>query len=239
MHHITFSIIIPVYNEEENICILHDALREVFTSLSGHYEILWVNDGSTDKSLEILSELKHRSSTNRIIHFSQNHGQTAALAAGFSKAQGDILITLDADLQNDPRDIPGMLEQLPEYDMVAGWRFERHDTFIRRISSRIANSVRNRFTWDNIMDTGCSLKVYKKECLQNIKLFNGMHRFLPTLIRNEGYSVIQYKVRHHPRLHGTSKYGIGNRLWRGIYDLIAVRWMLKRSLRYKNDMKEL
>ncbi len=236
---IKYSIIIPVYNEEDNISILYQRIKKVMDKLNKPYEIIWVNDGSIDNSLNILKKLKEKDKVNRVISFKRNHGQTAAMDAGFRNAKGEIFITLDADLQNDPEDIPKMLKLLDEYDMVAGWRYKRQDNFIRRLSSKIANWIRNKLTYDNIADTGCSLKVYKRECLENIKLFEGLHRFLPTLIKNEGFKVTQMKVKHHPRKYGKSKYGVMNRAFKALKDLFAVRWMIQRSLRYKKDMEEL
>jgi glycosyltransferase involved in cell wall biosynthesis len=163
----------------------------------------------------------------------RNRGQTAAFDAGFKAARGRAIVTLDADLQNDPRDIPALLAELARHDAAVGYRSQREDDWLRRISSRLANAVRNRLSGDDIIDTGCSLKAFRTECLGDIKLFTGMHRFLPTLLRIEGRSVVQVPVNHRPRHAGTSKYGVWNRAFRALADLLAVRWMKKRRLDYE------
>ena len=171
----------------------------------------------------------------RTISFSRNKGQSAALAAGFRYATGDVTITMDADLQNDPRDIPEMLKHYGTYDMVTGWRFNRQDNFGKRISSKIGNGVRNLLTREHIHDTGCSLKIMRSSILKEIKLYKGLHRFLPTLFRIEGGSVIEVKVHHRPRLHGISKYTNLRRGIEGLYDLLVVRWMISHSISLKNE----
>ena len=168
----------------------------------------------------------------RLIRFGHNHGQTAAFAAGFDKARGDIIVTMDADLQNSPSDIPLLLTAIKDYDVVCGWRHKRNDPWIKKISSKVANSVRNSLSEESIADTGCSLKAFRRECFKNIKLYNGMHRFFPTLMKMEGFSVTQVKVGHYPRIHGHSKYNISNRLFASFKDLLAIRWMKKRQINY-------
>ena len=168
----------------------------------------------------------------RLIRFGHNHGQTAAFAAGFDKARGDIIVTMDADLQNSPSDIPLLLTAIKDYDVVCGWRHKRNDPWIKKISSKIANSVRNSLSEESIADTGCSLKAFRRVCFKNIKLYNGMHRFFPTLMKMEGFSVTQVKVGHYPRIHGHSKYNIRNRLFASFKDLLAIRWMKKRQINY-------
>ena len=227
------SIVIPVYNEQDNIKPLIGELREVLHDLGRSYEIVFVDDGSRDRSFEILTELASQNPQIRVIRFRKNTGQTAAFDAGFRAAQGDIVITMDADLQNDPHDIPHLLEKIGEFDVVCGWRHNRRDPWIKIISSKIANFVRNKLSQEEIVDTGCSLKAYKRECLQKLKLFNGMHRFLPTLAKMEGCTVTQVKVNHRPRRFGTTKYNISNRMVRAFTDLLAVRWMKKRHLNYE------
>jgi dolichol-phosphate mannosyltransferase len=227
------SIVIPVYNEEENIKPLIAELGEVLPALGRSYEIIFVDDGSRDRSFEILQEAALQDPLIRIIRFKKNAGQTAAFDAGFKAAQGDIVVTMDADLQNDPHDIPPLVEKIREFDIVCGWRHERKDPWIKIVSSKIANFVRNKLSQEEIVDTGCSLKAFKRECLQHLKLFNGMHRFLPTLAKMEGFTVTQVKVNHRPRKFGTTKYTISNRMVRAFTDLLAVRWMKKRHLDYK------
>ncbi len=235
------SIVIPVYNEEENIPILVSELKGTLASLGKSYEILFIDDGSRDNSLERLVEARRENPAIRIISFAENAGQTAAMDAGFRSARGEIIITLDADLQNSPRDIPLLLAKMPEYDIVCGWRAERNDPWIRKISSKIANTVRNALSHETIHDTGCSLKAYKRACFEKIKLYHGMHRFLPTLFKMEGFRAVEVKVGHHPRKYGLSKYNIRNRLFRSFMDLLAVRWMKKRQIRYqiRKDVSDL
>lgn len=227
------SLVIPVYNEEDNIKPLSAELREVLPALGRSYEIIFVDDGSHDRSFEILQEVASYDPQIRIIRFEKNTGQTAAFDAGFKAAHGDIVVTMDADLQNDPRDIPRLVEKIGKFDVVCGWRHQRRDPWIKIVSSKIANFVRNKLSQEEIADTGCSLKAYKRECLQQLKLFSGMHRFLPTLAKMEGCTVTQVKVNHRNRRFGTTKYTIGNRMVRAFTDLLAVRWMKKRHLNYK------
>ena len=226
------SFVIPVYNEEDNLLILYQKIMETVPDINMDYEILFVDDGSIDKSLEILKEIKGKDSNVKVVVFQENRGQSAAIAAGFKHASGTLVVTLDADLQNDPSDIPEMLKYIPQYDVVCGYRAKRQDNLVRILTSKISNYVRNKVTKDNIIDTGCSLKIYKKEYLDKIKLFKGMHRFLPTLLRLEGAAIHQVKVKHHPRKYGLSKYGIKNRIG-AVIDLLAVRWMINRHISYK------
>jgi dolichol-phosphate mannosyltransferase len=227
------SIVIPVYNEEENIKPLVSELGHVLKGVKKSSEIIFVDDGSRDRSFAILKEAASRDSQIRIIRFRRNAGQTAAFDAGFGAALGDIVVTMDADLQNDPHDIPRLLEKIGRYDVVCGWRHKRRDPWIKIVSSKIANFVRNKLSQEEIVDTGCSLKAFKRECLKEMKLFNGMHRFLPTLAKMEGFTVTQVKVNHRPRRFGRTKYNIHNRMVRAFADLMAVRWMKKRHLTYE------
>ena len=196
-------------------------------------EIVAVDDGSTDGSAAVLDQLRGVHPLLRVIRLTRNAGQTAALDAGFRRSRGAVIVTLDADLQNDPGDIPTLLANLEGFDAVVGVRRTRRDNLIRRISSRVANYVRNRLSDEDITDTGCSLKAYRREVLDRLVLYNGMHRFLPTLIKMEGFRVREVPVGHRPRRHGRSKYGIGNRLVPAFVDLMAVRWMKKRRLHYE------
>ncbi|MCJ7664399.1 MAG: glycosyltransferase family 2 protein [Desulfobacterales bacterium] len=227
------SIVIPIYNEQDSIKPLIAELREVLNGLNKSYEIIFVDDGSRDRSFEILKAAAAHDPQVRVIRFRRNAGQTAAFDAGFRAAQGDIVVTMDADLQNDPHDIPRLLEKIGKFDVVCGWRYERNDPLIKIISSKIANFVRNKLSREEIVDTGCSLKAFRRESLQNLKLFNGMHRFLPTLAKMEGFTVTQVKVNHRPRRFGRTKYNIRNRMVKAFADLLAVRWMKKRHLTYE------
>lgn len=222
------SVIIPVYNEEESLVPLFDVLQEVLQELERSFEILIVDDGSTDGSPAVMERLKKENSRIRIIRHGSNYGLSAAMGSGFRMARGSILATMDADLQNDPRDLPLLLSKLGEADAVVGWRHERRDPLVKKLSSLAANWIRNRLTDDDIHDTGCSLKVFRREFIQRVKMFKGMHRFLPTLLKLEGARVLQVKVRHHPRRYGEAKYHLANRLWGPLFDLLAVRWMKQR-----------
>lgn len=227
------SVVVPVYNERDNLAPLVEELLPVLRTLGRTFEIVLVNDGSTDGSGEAIDALVSRGVGVRGIHFRANRGQTAAFDAGFRRARGRVVVTLDADLQNDPADIPRLLEALEGHDAAVGWRRERHDTVVRRWSSKIANAVRNRLSGDDIIDTGCSLKAFRAEVLAPIRLYTGLHRFLPTLVKMDGGSVVQLPVNHRERRAGTSKYGISNRAVRAFLDLLAVRWMKNRRLGYE------
>jgi len=222
------SVVIPVYNEEESLPILAAELQAVLAGLGRSSEILYVDDGSTDGSPGVLRRLAEEDPAVRVIRQRRNAGQSAALDAGFRFARGAVVVTLDADLQNDPADIPRLLERMDEFDVVSGVRTHRQDTWVRKASSRIANRVRNRLTHDNVTDVGCTLRACRAEHLRRVPLFTGMHRFLPTLLKMAGARTTEIPVNHRPRLHGQPKYTIGNRLWRALADLFAVRWMQKR-----------
>jgi glycosyltransferase involved in cell wall biosynthesis len=229
------SVVFPVYNEEENIPIL---LREIAAALKGRgwtYEIVAVDDGSTDRSLEVLRASRGEYPMLRVLALEKNSGQTAALDAAWRGARGRYVVSLDADLQNDPADIPVMMERLQQSgaDMVIGVRVNRADTWSRKMQSKIGNGVRNWITGDRITDTGCSLKLVRREAVDRVHLFTGMHRFLPTLVRYAGYQVVEMPVNHRARRFGQSKYGAMNRAFRGLADCFAVRWMGKRMLTYR------
>jgi dolichol-phosphate mannosyltransferase len=230
---IDISVVVPVYNEEKNLPLLISQLAEVLQPLGKSYEMVFVDDGSTDKSRKILKEMAVEYPEIRMIGFKRNCGETAAGAAGLKEAKGAIVMTIDADLQNDPKDIPTMLDYLKEYDMVTGWRQKRDDPWVKRITSKIANKIRNGLSGEMIQDSGCTFRAYKRECLQNLKLYKGMHRFMPTLVKMEGYRVIEIPIAHHPRKFGVSKYTTWNRTWRAFVDLLAVRWMKSRHIRYE------
>ena len=227
------SVVIPAFNEEESIEECVAEVCRVMDSLGGAYEVIVVDDGSTDGTFERLRSLKAQYAALRVLRFSRNCGQTAAMDAGFKNARGELVATLDADRQNDPADIPRMLELAKEWDVVCGVRANRADTLVRKMSSRIGNGVRNWLTHENIADTGCTLKIFRREHVRKLKLFKGMHRFLPTLLRMEGCAVTEVPVNHRPRLRGKAKYGVWNRAFRGLRDVFAVRWMQSRSIRYE------
>jgi glycosyltransferase involved in cell wall biosynthesis len=227
------SIVIPVHDEVENLEELYRELSESLKSLEDSAEIILVDDGSRDGSLAKMRELAVRDPRVCPVALAGNHGQTAALEAGFGKVRGEITVTLDADLQNDPADIPRLLALLDRADVVNGVRTERHDSWVRKFSSRIGNGFRNWMTGESVTDVGCSLRAMRTSYLRRVKLFRGMHRFLPTLLRIEGARVIEIPVSHRPRRHGRSKYGIKNRLFVGVVDVFAVRWMQRRAIRSK------
>jgi dolichol-phosphate mannosyltransferase len=227
------SIVAPVYNEEENLPILVAQLVDVLNPLGKTYEMIFVDDASTDRSRSLLKEMISRYPQIRIVGFKKNCGETAAGAAGLKAARGDIVITIDADLQNDPKDIPMLLDYLKTYDMVTGWRQKRDDSWVKRITSKMANRIRNTLSGETIRDSGCTYRAYKRECLENIKLYKGMHRFMPTLVKMEGFRVIEVPIAHHPRQFGVSKYTTWNRMGRAFIDLMAVRWMKSRHIRYE------
>ena len=228
------SLVIPLYDEAENLPVLAAEIRSALEPTGLCWETLFVDDGSTDGSFTVLTALAAGDPTVRILRHRRNAGQSAALAAGFAVARGAIVVTLDADLQNDPADIPALLSRLggspdsSDCDAVSGVRQRRQDSRVRRISSRVANAVRNWATDEQVSDVGCSLKAYRREVLSGLPMFTGMHRFLPTLVRWNGARLAEIPVNHRPRLHGTAKYGIGNRLFRALADLMAVRWMRTR-----------
>jgi len=221
------SIVIPVYNEENNVKILHQKIVDVCNRLGKSYEIIFVDDGSQDKTLENLKRLNNL----KIICLRKNCGQTAAMDAGFKEAKGSVIITMDGDLQNDPEDIPKLLDKLDEgYDVVSGWRFERKDPFMKRFISRGANFLRKFFVSDGIHDSGCSLKAYRKECFESVDLYGVMHRFIPAILKWKGFKIAEVKVSHHPRHHGKTKYG-WRRIVKGFVDMISVWFWRKYSNR--------
>ncbi|MDA3833384.1 MAG: glycosyltransferase family 2 protein [Spirochaetales bacterium] len=230
---IEFSFVIPVYNEAENLALLYDELQNLIRQIKKPCEIIWIDDGSIDEGLNIIKEFVKKETHSRYMAFEKNCGQSAAMYAGFQTAKGRHVITMDSDRQNNPMDILDMLPYLTEYDMVTGWRKNRHDTRWKKFSSRFANSVRNRLSRETIKDTGCSLKVMKSEYLKNIKMYKGLHRFLPTLMKMEGARVVEVPVSHRPRVKGVSKYGTWDRAISGLRDLLVVRWMQDRKISYQ------
>lgn len=230
------SLVIPCYNEQGNLPALIAAIRDAVNPLDLPYEIVITDDCSSDRSWEILKQLAANDSRVRVQRFAFNCGESAASWAGLRAAQGEFLVTLDADLQNDPKDLPKFLSALKQFDCVCGTRVEsrgKGDSLVRIASSRIANWVRNQLSGEQISDAGCTYRAFRRECIQNLKFFKGMHRFLPTLIKLEGFTVTEIPVTNNPRLAGQSHYGVWNRLFASFYDLLAVRWMKKRMFRYQ------
>ena len=225
------SIIIPVKDEDQNVAALAEEISNVLYTLSTFWECIWIDDGSTDTTLDEFAKINRKDTCHQFISLARNYGQSAALAVGFTSARGRILVTMDGDGQNDPKNIPAMINRLKDEDadMVNGWRIKRKDTFCRKMASYVANSFRNWLTRDHVKDVGCSLRVFRHHCIKNIPIFKGMHRFLPTLVRMRGFSkIVEMPVHHHPRKFGATKYGINNRLWVGIADTLAIRWMRSR-----------
>jgi dolichol-phosphate mannosyltransferase len=227
--HVDISIVIPLYNEADNVLPLLDETVGALEGAGLEFEIVCVDDASEDATPRRLAEMRAREPRIRAVRHTRRGGQTAALATGFALARGEVVGTLDGDRQNDPRDLPRLLALLDGWDMVTGVRATRRDDLVRRLSSRIANRVRGAVLGDDIRDIGCSARVFRRGCLARIKLYDGLHRFLPVLFLQEGFRVRQEPVAHRPRPAGRSKYGVGNRLWRGLRDLWAVRWMRDRG----------
>ena len=226
------SVVIPLLNEAENIPTLYEEIIQVLEGMAKPFEILFIDDGSTDASLGILSDIRQKDDRVVVISFRRNFGQTAALSAGFDHARGDIIITMDADLQNDPNDIPKLLDKLEQgFDLVNGWRFDRKDPFFsRRLPSKIANKIISFTTQVKLHDYGCTLKAFRKEVTQNIRLYGEMHRFIPAIASGMGINIAEVKVNHRPRRFGSSKYGI-SRTVRVILDLMTVKFLLAYATR--------
>lgn len=219
------SVVIPLYNEEENVNILHERLKEVLDNIGTEYEIIYVDDGSNDKTLSLLEDIQKRDKNVMVLSLRRNFGQTAAFAAGFDFARGDIVITMDGDLQNDPKDIPRLLDAIKDYDLVSGWRKKRKDKFLtRRLPSIIANWLISKVTGVKLHDYGCSLKAYRRDVVKNLRLYGEMHRFIPAVASWYGVRVSEIETTHHPRLRGKSKYGI-SRTIKVLLDLITVKFL--------------
>jgi dolichol-phosphate mannosyltransferase len=222
------SVVVPLFNEEENVPILQSELSSALIGLD--YEIIFVDDGSGDHTQERIT-LGPRI---RVLRFEKNAGQSAALYAGLRNARGETAVLIDGDLQNDPADIPRLLAEIERgADLVCGFRAQRKDTLVKRLTSRVANFVRSRFTKDGVRDTGCTLKAMRRECVGSLLPFKGMHRFIPALVKGAGYRLVEIPVNHRPRKFGQSKYGLGNRAIRATVDMFGVRWLLSRRLNYK------
>lgn len=221
----TLSLIIPLYNEEENVPLLYEKLKEFLESIKKEYEILFVDDGSTDRTLSILEEIHSKDKRVIVLSLRRNFGQTAAFAAGFDFARGDIVVTMDGDLQNDPADISKLIELIKDHDLVSGWRKKRKDPFFsRKFPSIIANWLISNVTGVKLHDYGCSLKAYRRDVIKNLKLYGEMHRFIPAVASWYGVRVAEVEVAHHPRLKGRSKYGI-SRTIKVVLDLITVKFL--------------
>lgn len=222
------SIVVPLYNEEQNVAILQRELSDTLKDLD--YEIIFVDDGSCDQTVSrIVADPRIR-----VLQFAMNAGQSAAIFAGLQAVRGEVAVLIDGDLQNDPADIPRLLAEVSHgADLVCGYRAQRKDTLVKRITSRVANSVRSRFTRDGVRDTGCTLKAMRRDCIAALVPFKGMHRFIPALVKGAGYRLVEIPVNHRPRRFGQSKYGLGNRAVRATIDMFGVRWLLSRQLDYK------
>jgi glycosyltransferase involved in cell wall biosynthesis len=218
------TVVVPLYNEEESIPRLHEAIVEAVDPLGIEYEMVFVNDGSRDKSFAVATECARRDGRLRIVNFRRNYGQTAAMAAGIEHARGEIVVTMDGDLQNDPRDIGLLLEKMSQgYDIVVGWRFNRQDKLVsRKIPSRIANWLIGKVTGVPIKDNGCSLKAFRANLIKEIPLYSEMHRFIPAMASVTGPRIAEIKVRHHARQFGTSKYGL-SRIYKVLLDLLVIK----------------
>lgn len=224
------SIVVPIYNEEECITVLYERVTSALANTALVYELLLVDDGSSDRSFLLLKDIALQDQRVKVIRFRRNFGQTAAMAAGFDAASGRVVVPMDGDLQNDPTDIPKLLAKIDEgFDVVSGWRKDRQDRFInRKLPSMIANGLISRFTGVHLHDYGCTLKAYRREVLDGINLYGEMHRFVPALASQVGAKVTEIPVKHHPRLYGTSKYGI-SRTVRVVLDLMTVKFLLSYS----------
>ena len=228
------SVVVPLYNEEENVPLLQAELTRTLDGLD--YEIVFVDDGSTDRTADRIEP----GPRIRVLRFERNAGQSAALYAGLKSTRGATAVLIDGDLQNDPADIPKLLSEIERgADLVCGYRAQRKDTFVKRVTSRVANFVRSRFTKDGVRDTGCTLKAMRRECISALIPFKGMHRFIPALVKGAGYRLVEIPVNHRPRKFGQSKYGLGNRALRATIDMFGVRWLLSRQLGYKARGKKI
>jgi glycosyltransferase involved in cell wall biosynthesis len=222
------SVVVPLYNEEQSVAMLQRELADALTGLD--YEIIFVDDGSQDETGARIAP----SPRTRVLHFEKNAGQSAAIFAGLQAVRSEVAVLIDGDLQNDPADIPRLLAEISRgADLVCGYRARRKDTLLKRIISRVANFVRSRFTRDGVRDTGCTLKAMRRDCIEALVPFKGMHRFIPALVKGAGYRLVEIPVNHRPRRFGQSKYGLGNRALRATVDMFGVRWLLSRRLNYQ------
>ncbi len=232
----TLSVVIPCYNEQGNLIPLVTGIAQALDPLNTNYEIIITDDCSKDDSWNVLKKLAAENPRVLAQKLAKNSGQSAALWAGIKASRGNYIATLDADMQNDPRDLPKFLQAMTTADCICGSRIEvrsQGDNLIRQLSSKIANGVRNWITRENVTDSGCCYRMFKRECTANLKFFKGMHRFLPTLFKIDGYSVAEIPVNHQHRLTGVSNYGVWNRLFASSHELCAVRWMQKKMFRFQ------
>lgn len=232
---LTLSVVIPVKDEAENIEFVAEQLNAALSSALWSWECIWIDDGSSDGSLAILQRLSKKYCHHRYLSFEKNTGQSAAFLAGFKEAKGALIATMDGDGQNDPADIPRLVTEMQSgtMDMINGYRARRKDNLIRKVASRIANAFRNRITGKTVSDVGCSTRVFKRECVECLPQFKGVHRFLPTLVAMRGFTLAEVPVNHRPRLRGKTKYSINNRLWVGLIDTFGVLWLQKRGFKYR------
>ncbi len=222
------SVVVPLYNEEQSVAMLQRELADALTGVD--YEIIFVDDGSQDETVARIAA----DPRTRVLRFEKNAGQSAAIFAGLQAVRSEVAVLIDGDLQNDPADIPRLLAEISRgADLVCGYRAQRKDTLLKRITSRVANFVRSRFTRDGVRDTGCTLKAMRRDCIGALVPFKGMHRFIPALVKGAGYRLVEIPVNHRPRRFGQSKYGLGNRALRATIDMFGVRWLLSRRLNYK------
>jgi dolichol-phosphate mannosyltransferase len=222
------SVVVPLYNEEQSVAMLQRELADALTEFD--YEIIFVDDGSRDETVARIAA----NPRTRILRFEKNAGQSAAIFAGLQAVRSEVAVLIDGDLQNDPADIPRLLAEISRgADLVCGYRARRKDTLLKRITSRVANFVRSRFTRDGVRDTGCTLKAMRRDCIGALVPFKGMHRFIPALVKGAGYRLVEIPVNHRPRRFGQSKYGLGNRALRATIDMFGVRWLLSRRLNYQ------
>ena len=222
------SVVVPLFNEEQSVAILQRELADALTGVD--YEIIFVDDGSQDETVARIAT----DPRTRLLRFEKNAGQSAAIFAGLQAVRSEVAVLIDGDLQNDPADIPRLLAEISRgADLVCGYRAQRKDTLLKRITSRVANFVRSRFTRDGVRDTGCTLKAMRRDCIAALVPFKGMHRFIPALVKGAGYRLVEIPVNHRPRRFGQSKYGLGDRALRATVDMFGVRWLLSRRLNYK------
>jgi len=227
------SVVVPAFNEAPNLPALVQEVEDAVSSLGDPWELVVVDDGSTDDSPALLRDLQARHPSLQVVRFARNAGQSAAFLAGFEAARGEVVVTLDADLQNNPADIPELVRRLEGHEAVLGVRRRRRDAALRRASSRIANAVRRGVTGDGLTDVGCSLKAFRREALRDLPRFNGVHRFFGTLLVWRGCRIVEVPVDHRPRRAGEAKYNVRNRAFRTLLDLLAMRWLRSRWVRYE------
>jgi dolichol-phosphate mannosyltransferase len=229
------SLVIPCYNEEESVGELLRRVEASLAPMGKPFEVLMIDDGSTDRTPQLLAEARQSRPWLRVIRMTRNAGQSAAFEAGFDAARGQLIATIDADLQNDPEEIPRLIPLLGDFDMITGWRKDRQDTGFRKWQSRWANRIRNAISQETVNDSACSLKIYKAHCVKGLKLWRGAHRFFPTLVKMRGYTCLEVPVKHSQRFAGTAKYGFGNRALVAFIDLLGVRWLKSRAIRYQQQ----